>query len=180
LNIVAIPGNHDAVCPAEPQPTLSTDLLELLPRNTHVLANPSLFSLEGVMVEAYHGRSFDDIIPSIPSASYERPVEIMKRMLSMRHLSPIFGQKIPKAPLPRDGLIVDPLPDILVTGHTHTCGVGRYRGILLMNASAWISETDYQRMRNVKPEPAQAFVVDLSSYGVTKLNFLGRTPKFSA
>ena len=179
LNIIAIPGNHDAVCPAEPQPPIANELAELLPPNVKVAGNPCLFSLEGVKVEAYHGRSFDDIIPSIPSARYERPVEVMKRMLWMRHLSPTFGQKIPLAPLPRDGMVLDPLPDILVTGHTHTCGVERYRGILLMNASAWISETDYQRMRNVKPDPAQAFVVDLSTQAVKKMSFLRPTPELS-
>jgi DNA polymerase II small subunit len=179
LNIVAIPGNHDAVCPAEPQPAIGAELSELLPPNVRVAGNPSLFALEGVMVEAYHGRSFDDIIPNIPSACYERPVEVMKRMLWMRHLSPTFGQKIPLAPLPRDGMVLDPLPDILVTGHTHTCGVERYRGILLMNASAWISETDYQRMRNVKPSPAQAFVVNLSNHAVKQISFLGNTPQLA-
>ncbi len=177
VQIVAIPGNHDAVCPAEPQPPLANELLKLLPPNLEVVGNPSTFALDGVVVEAYHGRGFDDIIPNIPSARYERPTEVMKRMLAMRHLSPIFGDKIPLAPLARDGLVVDPVPDVLVTGHTHTSGEEVYRGVLLLNASAWIGETEYQRMRNVKPDPAQAYVVDLTNLGVTKLDFFGGPPK---
>ncbi|HYA54955.1 MAG TPA: metallophosphoesterase, partial [Thermoplasmata archaeon] len=130
LTIVAIPGNHDAVSPAEPQPALPANLTFLLPPNVRVLANPSTFSLSGVVVEAYHGRSFDDLIPAIPKASYARPTEVMRRMLEMRHLAPIYGDRTPLAPLPRDGLVIDPAPDILVTGHAHTYGVDRYRGVL--------------------------------------------------
>ncbi len=180
LNVVAIPGNHDAVCPAEPQPTLPSSLATHLPPNVRVLANPSAFALEGVVVEAYHGRSFDDLIPAIPGASYARPTEVMKRMLQMRHLAPIYGDRTPLAPLPRDGLVIDPAPDILVTGHAHTYGVDRYRGVLLLNASTWQAETEYQRMRNISPVPARAAVVDLSTLGLFTGDFSTGTATFAA
>lgn len=171
MNVVVIPGNHDAVCPAEPQPPLPEVFSRVLPSNVRVAGNPSLFSLDGILIQAYHGRGFDNIVPNIPGARYEAPTEVMKHMLSMRHLSPTFGQKIPLAPLPRDGLVIDPLPDIFVTGHTHTAGIERHKGVMLINASAWISETEYQRMRNVKPEPAKAFLVDLAKSSAAKLDF---------
>lgn len=171
LTVVVIPGNHDAVCPAEPQPALPANLVRALPRNVRVLANPSTFALDGVVVEAYHGRSFDDLIPALPGASYARPTEVMKRMLQMRHLAPIYGDRTPLAPLPRDGLVIDPAPDILVTGHAHTYGVDRYRGVLLLNASTWQAETEYQRMRNISPVPARAAVVDLAGLGLATLDF---------
>ena len=161
MTIVAIPGNHDAVTPPEPQPALSEPLAKCLPSNVRSLPNPSTFSLYGVLVEAYHGRSFDDLIPAIPGATYSRPTEVMKRMLSMRHLAPIYGGRTPLAPLPRDGLVVDPAPDILVTGHAHTYGVDRYHDVLLLNVSTWQGETEYQRMRNITAVPARAAVVDL-------------------
>jgi DNA polymerase II small subunit len=171
LTIVVVPGNHDAVCPAEPQPALPESLRAALPPNVHSLANPSTFALNGVVVEAYHGRSFDDLIPAIPGASYARPTEVMKRMLAMRHLAPIYGDRTPLAPLPRDGLVVDPAPDILVTGHVHTYGADRYRGVLLLNASTWQAETEYQRMRNLSPVPAHAAVVDLATLDLVSLDF---------
>ena len=170
LNVVAIPGNHDAVCPAEPQPALPPNLTRGLPPNVHVLANPSTFALDGVVVEAYHGRSFDDLIPALPGASYARPTDVMKRMLQMRHLAPIYGDRTPLAPLARDGLVIDPAPDILVTGHAHTYGVDRYRGVLLLNASTWQAETEYQRMRNIAAVPARAAVVDLASLALATLD----------
>ena len=165
LTVVAVPGNHDAVSPAEPQPALPTALARPLGENVRLLANPSTFSLGGTLVAAYHGRGFDDLIPSIPGASYARPMEVMRRMLQMRHLAPIYGQRTPLAPADRDGLVIDPVPDILVTGHLHTYGVDRYRDVLMVNASAWQGETDYQRMRNIVPHPSQATVVDLQNLG---------------
>ena len=176
LNIVAIPGNHDAVCPAEPQPALPPELARDLPTNVHVVANPSIFALEGVVVEAYHGRGFDDLIPQLPKMSYEQPIPVMKRMLSMRHLAPTYGQKTPLASLPRDGLVVDPVPDIFVTGHTHTFGAEWWRGVLLLNASTWQGETDYQRMRNIRPVPARATVVDLAQGAVSAVDFMRNRP----
>jgi len=176
LTIVAIPGNHDAVSPAEPQPALPANLSFLFPPNVRTLANPSTFALSGVVIEAYHGRSFDDLIPAIPGTSYARATDVMKRMLQMRHLAPIYGDRTPLAPLPRDGLVIDPAPDILVTGHSHTYGVDRYRGVLLLNASTWQSETEYQRMRNVTPVPARAAVVDLATLALATLDFSAGRP----
>jgi DNA polymerase II small subunit len=172
LNIVVVPGNHDAVCPAEPQPALPANLAACLPANVRALANPSTFALDGVVVEAYHGRSFDDLIPALPGASYAKPTDVMKRMLQSRHLAPIYGDRTPLAPLPYDGLVIDPAPDILVTGHVHTYGVDRYHNTLLLNASTWQSETEYQRMRNVSPVPAKAAVVDLQSLALVTLDFV--------
>jgi DNA polymerase II small subunit len=180
LNIVVIPGNHDAVCPAEPQPALPAALAATLPKNVHSLPNPSTFALHGVVVEAYHGRGFDDLIPALPGARYEQPIDVMKRMLQMRHLAPIYGDRTPLAPLPQDGLVIDPAPDILVTGHVHTYGVDRYRGVLLLNASTWQAETEYQRMRNITPVPARAAVVDLSNLGCLTLDFSAGDPALGA
>ncbi len=174
LNVLAVPGNHDAVCPAEPQPALPPELSRTLPSNVHILPNPSTFLLEGLVMTAYHGRSFDEMIPRIPNARYEEPLPVMRRMLSMRHLGPTYGGKTPLTPRAVDGLLLDPLPDIFVTGHTHTYGVERWRGSLLINASTWLAETEYQRMRNIRPDPAKATLVDLAQGRVQTIDFLGR------
>jgi DNA polymerase II small subunit len=177
LEVIVIPGNHDAVCPAEPQPTFPEEIRALLPPNVRAVGNPSTFALDGVVVEAYHGRSFDDLIPALPGSSYARPTEVMKTMLAMRHLAPIYGGRTPLAPLPRDGFVVDPVPDILVTGHAHTYGVDQYRGILLLNASTWQAETAYQRMRNITPIPCHAAIVRLNDLAVETYDFEGPRPR---
>ena len=171
IQVVAIPGNHDAVSPAEPQPPLPHELAATLPGPVKVLANPSTFTLDGVVVTAYHGRGFDDLIPALPGASYARPTDVMKRMLAMRHLAPMYGGKTPLSPQSRDGLVIDPVPDIFVTGHAHTFGADRYKGILLLNASTWQAETGYQRMRNISPVPARAALVRLADLSFQVLDF---------
>ncbi|HEV2317132.1 MAG TPA: DNA-directed DNA polymerase II small subunit [Thermoplasmata archaeon] len=176
LNVVILPGNHDAVCPAEPQPALPPEIRAGFPDNVRSVGNPSTFALDGVVVEAYHGRSFDDLIPAIAGASYARPTEVMKTMLAMRHLAPIYGGRTPLAPLSRDGFVVDPVPDILVTGHAHTYGVDQYRGVLLLNASTWQAETAYQKMRNITPVPARAAVVNLADLTLDTFDFEGPRP----
>ena len=92
-------------------------------------------------------------------------------MLQMRHLAPIYGDRTPLTPAAHDGMVLDPAPDILVTGHAHTYGVDRYRGVLLLNASTWQAETEYQRMRNIAPVPARAAIVDLGSLGLVTGDF---------
>jgi DNA polymerase II small subunit len=173
IQVVAIPGNHDAVSPAEPQPPLPHELAATLPGPVKVLANPSTFSLDGVVVTAYHGRGFDDLIPALPGATYAKPTDVMKRMLAMRHLAPMYGGKTPLSPQSRDGLLIDPVPDIFVTGHAHTFGADRYKGILLLNASTWQAETEYQRMRNISPVPARAALVRLTDLSLEVLDFSG-------
>ncbi|HZY70390.1 MAG TPA: metallophosphoesterase [Thermoplasmata archaeon] len=179
LSIVVLPGNHDAVCPSEPQPAIPPALAARLPANVRSVGNPSTFALNGVVVQAYHGRSFDDLIPAIPGATYARPTDVMKLMLQMRHLGPIYGGRTPMTPQGRDGLLVDPTPDILVTGHAHTFGVDSYRGVRLLNASAWQAETEYQRMRNITAVPGRGAAVDLSTLAVTEIDCTGSTVRIA-
>ena len=177
LSIVVVPGKPRCRLPGRAATFAPRRRSERHSRRTSTRSrNPSTFALHGVVVEAYHGRSFDDLIPAIPGASYARPTEVMKRMLAMRHLAPIYGDRTPLAPLPRDGLVIDPAPDILVTGHAHTYGADRYRGVLLLNASTWQAETEYQRMRNISPVPARAAVVDLSTLDLLTLDFSAGDP----
>src|SRR5206468_783549 len=114
LAVVMLPGNHDAVRPAEPQPAFPMSIQKLFDSNVIFAGNPSLLSLEGVRVLAYHGRSMDDLVSAIPGLSYQRPLDGMKAMLRLRHLAPIYGGKTPIAPEAEDHLIIDEIPDIFV------------------------------------------------------------------
>jgi DNA polymerase II small subunit len=163
LAVIMLPGNHDAVRPAEPQPAFPTSIQKLFDSNVIFAGNPSLLSLEGVRVLAYHGRSMDDLVSAIPGMSYQRPIEAMKAMLRMRHLAPIYGGKTPIAPEAEDHLIIADVPDIFATGHVHAAGVDQYRGVVLVNASTWQAQTPYQKMRNIEPMPARLPIVDLAT-----------------
>jgi DNA polymerase II small subunit len=171
LRIVMIPGNHDAVRPAEPQPALTEGVRKLFPSNVLCVGNPCLLRIHGVRILAYHGRSMDDLVSAIPSLSYSRPLDAMREMLRMRHLAPIYGGRTPIAPEAQDLLVIDEVPDIFLTGHVHGVGVSEYRGVMLINSSAWQSQTSYQKMRNLEPVPARVPIVNLSSGTVAVKEF---------
>jgi DNA polymerase II small subunit len=171
LRIVMIPGNHDAVRPAEPQPALTEGVRKLFPSNVLCVGNPCLLRIHGVRILAYHGRSMDDLVSAIPSLSYARPLDAMREMLRMRHLAPIYGGRTPIAPEAQDLLVIDEVPDIFLTGHVHGVGVSEYRGVTLINSSAWQSQTSYQKMRNLEPVPARVPIVNLSTGTVAVKEF---------
>ncbi len=163
VQIIVCPGNHDAVRPAEPQPALPSNIRKLFPSEVIFAGNPSTMTLHGVEVLVYHGRSIDDFVGTVPSLTYENPLESMREMLKKRHLAPTYGAKTPIAPESRDHLVIDTVPDIFVTGHVHWVGVDEYNGVRLVNASAWQSQTSYQKMRNIDPIPAMVPIINLQT-----------------
>jgi DNA polymerase II small subunit len=163
IKVIMTPGNHDAVRPAEPQPTFSEEIRNLFSDNVFFLGNPSYFSIHGVEILAYHGRSMDDFIKAVPQLDYTKAKKIMLQMLKKRHLVPIYGGRTPIAPEHSDYLVIDRIPDIFVTGHGHATDLGRYRNVTMINASCWQSQTKFQRMHNFVPDPAKVPIVDLAT-----------------
>ena len=173
IRIIMHPGNHDAVRPAEPQPVLPENIRKLFPENVMFTGNPVYLEIEGRTFLSYHGRSMDDILSSVPGLSYETPILAMKEMLKRRLLVPTYGQKTPLAPEEWDYMLIDPLPDVLVTGHVHSYGVDEYNGVTIVNASTWQSQTEYQKMHNFHPQPARVAIYNLGTGKVRTENFMG-------
>lgn len=163
MKIIISPGNHDVVRGAEPQPVIPDAFIKRFPENCVLVENPALVNLQGVRVLMYHGRSIDDMIGLIPGASYEQSGQMMQEMLQRRHLAPAYGRRTPIAAGKIDRMIIDPLPEILHTGHVHIKGITTYRGVLGINAGTWQSQTMFQHQMNVNPTPALAVVVDLQT-----------------
>lgn len=176
IRIIMIPGNHDAVRQAEPQPALDEEIRKFFPSNVEFLGNPALFELHGVGVLAYHGASIDDWTSVMVHLDYTNPIESMEEMLIRRHILPMYGMKTPLAPEKDDHLIIDRVPDIFVTGHTHSFGAKPFRKVLMVNGSTWQSQTDYQKRHNFDPVPAKVTVVDLSTFEHAVLDFMGGEP----
>ncbi|HZK31137.1 MAG TPA: DNA-directed DNA polymerase II small subunit [Methanoregula sp.] len=172
MKIIISPGNHDVVRGAEPQPVIPQQFTKKFPGSCMVVENPALVNLQGVRVLMYHGRSIDDMIGLIPGASYEQSGIMMEEMLQRRHLAPAYGRRTPIAAGKTDRLIIDPLPEILHTGHVHIRGLTQYRGVLGINAGTWQSQTAFQKQMNVNPTPAQAVVVDLQTLIPESFTFL--------
>ena len=175
VRIVVAPGNHDAVVrQAEPQPALPEDVRAMFRQdNITFVGNPSVVEIEGVRILIYHGRSLDDLVSSLPGVSYAKPDAAMAELLKRRHLSPIYGGRVMIAPEARDHFVIDPLPDIIHSGHVHTVGVSRYRGVLLANSGTWQGQTEFQKRMNIQPDPCRIPLVDLGSGEVKIVNFGG-------
>lgn len=180
MKVIIIPGNHDAVRPAEPQPALQQELQRMFAGKVVFAGNPSSIEIEGRRLLAYHGRSFDDVISSIPHLGWDRPIQAMEELLKRRHLAPVYGEKTPLAPESMDYMVIDQVPDIFVTGHIHSFGLSEYRGVRLISGSTWQAQTSYQKMRNISPIPAKMPICELSSLSLGVVNFSDRyTPRFS-
>jgi DNA polymerase II small subunit len=50
-------------------------------------------------------------------------------------------------------------------------GVGRYRGVTVINAGTWQDQTEYQKKLNIKPTPGCAALLDLKRLNVNMLKF---------
>ena len=172
ISIIMQPGNHDAVRPAEPQPTFEKEIQDLFTgRDIKFVGNPCYFSLHGVEILSYHGQSLLDFATNIQHLKYNDPVEIMKVMLKKHHLAPTYGGYTPLAPEHLDYMVIDKIPDVFVTGHVHLAQIGEYRGVTLINASSWQSQTTYQKMLNFIPDSAKLPIVDLKISNVTMMDF---------
>ncbi len=142
LTILLQPGNHDAVRPAEPQPTFEKEIQDLFSGKEFIfIGNPCTFSLHGVEILSYHGQSLLDFSTNIQHLNYNQPTDVMKVMLRKRHLAPAYGGYTPLAPEHSDYMIIDKVPDIFVTGHVHISNIDNYRGVTLINASSWQAQT---------------------------------------
>ncbi|MEM4058097.1 MAG: metallophosphoesterase, partial [Thermoplasmata archaeon] len=70
IKIVIIPGNHDIVRVAEPQPSLPKEVQSMFSGNIMFLPNPAYISIEGLKILMYHGGSLNDIAELIPGMKY--------------------------------------------------------------------------------------------------------------
>ena len=171
IKIVIHPGNHDACRPAEPQPALSSIFTKTFDSNIMLVSNPVYLDIEGRKVLTYHGKSIDDWIAGVQRLTYNNPIDVMKEMVTCRHLAPIYGQKTAIAPEKKDYLAMEIIPDIFVSGHIHGAGYMEYRGIKLINASTWQDQTEYQKMHNFNPTPGIMPIVHLGNGEVTMKDF---------
>ena len=172
VEIVMIPGNHDAVRLAEPQPAFDDELRSIVAaHDARVTGNPSVVTVEGVDVLMYHGVSLDEVIAEVPSASYDEPHTAMYRLLRKRHLAPQFGERTRVAPEERDYLVIESVPDVFHAGHVHKLGCGRYHNVTVVNSGCWQDQTAFQRRVNIDPDVGYAPILDLETLDVTIRKF---------
>ncbi|MEK6862610.1 MAG: metallophosphoesterase [Nanoarchaeota archaeon] len=183
IKIIISPGNHDAIQIAEPQPALdkkTAPMLYELP-NIYFTTNPSLVNIastkefSGFNVLIYHGFSFPYIAENVESirkaGRVERPDLIMKYQLQKRHLAPSHSATLYLPNAKEDPLIIDKIPDFLISGHLHKTIVSNYHGVTTANCSCWVGQTEDQQKRGIVPDPCKAILVNLKTRDVKILNF---------
>ena len=174
IETIILPGNHDAVRQAMPQPRIPKDFAEPLyeARKLISLGNPSEISLHGVRFLLHHGRSLDDIIASVPSIDFTQPEKAMRLQLQCRHLAPEYGKRTAIAPEKEDHLVIQDVPDVFQSGHIHVVKYENYRGTQIVNSGAWQAQTDYQRRAGLIPTPGILTTVNLRTLQVHPIDFM--------
>jgi DNA polymerase II small subunit len=175
IEVVVIPGNHDAVRQALPQPAIPKEFAEPVyeARNVRSLGNPSELKLHGVHFLMYHGRSLDDVIARVPNLSMRTPEKAMEYLLKCRHLAPEYGARTSLAPESRDRLIIDQAPDVFQAGHIHVASTSTYKGTVVVNCGAWQDQTEYQRRMGLEPTPGLMPILNLQSLSLNMIDFIG-------
>jgi DNA polymerase II small subunit len=174
MEIVMIPGNHDAVRLAEPQPAFDEELRDIMTaHDARIVGNPSTVTVEGVSVLMYHGVSLDEVIAELPEekASYDHPHRAMYHLLKKRHVAPKYGGHLRLAPEEEDYLVIEDVPDVFHTGHVHKLGYGKYHNVLAVNSGCWQAQTAFQKSVNIDPDAGFAPVVDLDTLDLTVRKF---------
>ncbi|MFB6079658.1 MAG: DNA-directed DNA polymerase II small subunit [Haloferacaceae archaeon] len=174
MEVVMIPGNHDAVRLAEPQPGFDEELRDVMSaHDARIVGNPATVTVEGVSVLMYHGVSLDEVIAELPAeeASYDDPHRAMHQLLRKRHLAPQYGGRMQLAPEERDYLVVDEVPDVFHAGHVHKLGYGTYHGVLAINSACWQEQTSFQRKVDIDPDVGYAPIVRLDTLDLTVRDF---------
>lgn len=183
IQLIIIPGNHDAMRLAEPQPQLYKDLAAPIWElsNVTLLSNPSYVNIHssenfsGFDILMYHGYSFThyaDVVESIRmKGGVDRADLIMKFLLQRRHLAPSHTSNLFIPDESKDSLVINKVPDFFLTGHLHKSVVANYRNTTMICGSCWQAKTEFMEKVGVHPEPAKVPIVNLQTREVKVLRF---------
>jgi DNA polymerase II small subunit len=172
IEIIYSTGNHEPVRNAIPRPAVPPKYSEEL-RNIGIscVGNPAMVKTHGVDTLVFHGDSMLDMNMTVPGLENSKPVETMKEFLKCRHLAPIYGKKTQIAPVSKDWLVIDTVPDIFHTGHLHINGMGQYRNVSLVNSGCFQTQTDFMKSFGILPTPGIVPIIELDSLNGYEIDF---------
>lgn len=183
VQVIVIPGNHDAGRLQEPQLPIYEDFAPGLYslENVHVLSNPGTVCIEktidhpGFDLLLYHGYSLvyyaKEVSTVKDAGGMDAMSEVMKLYLKKRHLAPTHGSNTYVPDPEEDPLVIDKVPDFVVTGHVHNVSYDTYNGTTVINPGCWNDVSDEQIKRGLEPEPARLPIVNLKTRELTIMNF---------
>ncbi len=177
IEIILCPGNHEPVRKSLPQPPIGGKYRDIIIKSRKVEfgTNPSTVIIEGRRFIVYHGQGLEEVIEYSQNISYsildKKIDEALVKLVRSRHLAPCYGGNTQVMPLPEDPLVIEELPDLLHTGHTHTATALNYKGVYLINSGTWQDQTDYQKRLGINPTIGTAILVELSKMKVSIMHF---------
>ncbi len=164
-------GNHEPVRKAIPRPAVPKKYVEdLINLGVKCLGNPTMIKTHNVNTLSYHGDSMIDLNLMIQGLENKTPVETMKELLICRHLAPIYGKKTQIAPISKDWLVIDKIPDIFHTGHVHINGMGHYHNVSLVNSGCFQSQTEFMNSFGIHPTPGIVSIIELDTLNGLELD----------
>jgi DNA polymerase II small subunit len=165
-------GNHEPVRNAIPRPAVPRKYAEKLVNNgIKCIGNPAIIKTHNVNTLIFHGDSIIDMNQLIPGLDNNKPIDTMKELLICRHLAPIYGKKTQLAPINKDWLVIDKIPEIFHTGHVHIFGMGKYNQVSLVNSGCFQSQTDFMKSFGINPTPGIVPIINLDTLEPNAIDF---------
>jgi DNA polymerase II small subunit len=177
IEVIAIPGNHDATRLSLPQPPIPEKYIEPIKKccgRFHMLGNPAFVRIHNVGTLVYHGKIIDNVLSTLPEINSKTVTQVLHELMRCRHLAPTWDPENPTTPTKEDLLVIEKIPDIFHTGHIHINAVSQYRGVLTVNSGAFQSQTSYQKSMGVRPTPGVVDVVNLMTLKPAQIQFSGQ------
>jgi DNA polymerase II small subunit/DNA polymerase delta subunit B len=135
----------------------------------------------GFKILMYHGASMHGIIEEMPDIrlnyGHKSPTRVVKELLKRRHLAPMHGSCDYVPNNKRDPLVIETVPDIVVTGDLHRQEISIYNNILLISSSCWQSITPFEEKVGNVPDPGKVPILNLKTREIKILDFLNEDKK---
>jgi DNA polymerase II small subunit len=151
IQIIIIPGEHDATQVALPQPAIDRNIakdLVALP-NIRSHGNPLRLTIDEISLLIFHGQGNETLFQKKIRSKSFNPILGLQQLLEYRHLCPEYGLSTPIAPFDIDYLVIDEVPDIFITGHFHKAQFQEYKGVKIITCGTF---QKYQSIDKSKSE----------------------------
>jgi DNA polymerase II small subunit len=140
-----------------------------------------LVEIEGFKILMYHGASFHGVVEQNLDIrmknKHNNPTVILKELLRARHLAPTHGECDYIIGENKDNMVLDVIPDIILTGDLHRSEVLVYNNILLIASSCWQSITPFEEKVGNNPDPCKVPILNLKTRELKILDFSGQEEK---
>jgi DNA polymerase II small subunit len=142
IQIFVIPGEHDATQAALPQPAIDRQIGKALLAIPNLTShgNPLRLSLEEMSLLVFHGQGNFELFQKHFQKAHFNPTIAIKQLLEYRHLYPEYGSYNPLAPFNKDYLVIDEIPNVIVSGHLHHAYFEEYKGIKIITCGTFQRE----------------------------------------